>query len=75
MRIHSGEKHSAERPFLCKQCTNSFSQASKLKELWRETIYLKPFAGNQCTKLFTQAGYLKVHMRTHTGFKITDQSV
>ena len=61
--------HIRERPYVCPQCDQRFTQSPNLKApIWTHSEE-KPYASQQCDKRFTQIFNIKSHMRTHSGEK------
>lgn len=61
--------HTGEKPYKCKECTNSYSSASSLRMHNFVHLNLKPFKCEVCGRQFRHRNSLKCHKRTHTGEK------
>ena len=64
MNMHSGEK-----PFKCKQCNNTFSDAGSLTNHMRSHSNEKPFKCNHWNYASSNVGHLKSHSMRHSNVK------
>ncbi|KAI8638700.1 hypothetical protein BD408DRAFT_351421, partial [Parasitella parasitica] len=60
-------KTAAEKPFVCKQCDQSFSRSHNLKSHLATHSPEKPFQCDTCNHLFRRQHDLKRHQKLHTG--------
>ncbi|CEP17872.1 hypothetical protein [Parasitella parasitica] len=63
----SNTKTVAEKPFVCKQCNQSFSRSHNLKSHLATHSPEKPFQCDTCNHLFRRQHDLKRHQKLHTG--------
>jgi len=57
------------RPYVCGQCTKSFSTSLSLQHHIRVHTGEKPYNCSQCDKSFAQSSTLQRHLKVHTGEK------
>lgn len=70
LRKHIFNRHSTDRPFVCKTCRKCFKSRRGLTVHERTHENLKPFSCTTCqTVSFSTLGALKIHERKHTGEK------
>ena len=67
LKKHNLRTDSGVKPYVCKECSKSFSMAGNLKVHMRTHSGEKPFVCKECSKSFSQAGNLKTHIKTHAG--------
>ena len=71
LKRHQRFKHTFEKPFQCNVCNKNYVENCKLKRHQREKHQLQNyFKCFLCNKQFVAKYARKLHLKTHTGWKL-----